>query len=86
MGGYGHALGPKTRTEIPPPETPTTEEIAHVANRTIPYTRHRRAAEIARREKLAALVVEGRAIAHRDGMREATLAALANITRLGTSR
>ena len=75
--------GPKTHSPIAEPEEPTTEEIARVANRTMPYTRHRRAAAIARQENLAVLVTEGRALAQREGMRETTLAALANIARLG---
>jgi len=80
------AWGPATHQPIPAPETPTTEEIARVANRTAPYMRHRRAAAIARQENLAVLVTEGRAIAQRAGMRAATLAALATIKRLGAAR
>ena len=37
-------------------------------------------------EQRAVLVAEGRQIAQREGMRESTLAALANITRIGTGR
>ena len=71
---------------IAPPDTPSLEEVAWVMNRGFLPLRYFRAEKIARAEKRAELVDEGRQIAQREGMQEATLMALANIIRIGTGR
>jgi hypothetical protein len=67
------------KSSIGDPDDPTTEEIAHAANAAAPPLKHRVAVQVARATKRAAWVAAGQRIAHRDGMREATLMALANI-------
>jgi len=63
------------------PDDPTGEEIAHAANLASPPLRHLAATRVARETKRAALVVEGRQLAGRNGLSDATLMALANLVR-----
>ena len=80
------ASGRRNTSTIPDPAAPTTEEIARVADRTVPYMRHRRAMRIALQENQAVLVAEGGRLATREGLLPATLMALATIHRIGTGR
>jgi len=84
---FGHGLGVSRKpSSIPSPDEPSIEEIAHAANTTVPPLKHRPACALARAAKRGELVAEGQMIAQREGMREETIVALANVTRIGTGR
>ena len=93
-GVFGAPFGPgpgvpRSPRVIPEPDEPTIEEIARAANVGDAWglpLKHRAAAAIARAANRAALEAEGRAISQQPGHSAATLRALAQIVRVGTSR
>lgn len=82
MGGYGHERRSHP-SRIAEPDDPTVEEIAWAAHSVTPPLRHRAALALARATKRAALIAAGQKIAQREGLREATLMALAQIEAIG---
>lgn len=78
------ALKASHKSVIGEPDDPTTEEIAHAANMGFLPLKHRAAVAMARAEKCAALVAEGRRWSQNTAQSERTLMALANIA--GTGR
>ena len=76
-------LGPATRTPNAEPDEPTAEEIARAMNAEFVPCSALTGYRIAKALKRAELVQEGRAISQNTAHSEATLMALANITRIG---